>query len=146
MKMMKIYLAGLALLCFLIISLLVYADTIERAELMSVSGISRVFMHEPGCFTFLVKNTDSKKVGQLRVCSNENNVIISEDLEESQSIRVEYSCRPYHHNECNPISSDSSNWNVRTARLTIHLHSVKEIDGAGWNHGKFGSGQTVVVQ
>jgi len=34
-------------------------------------------------------------------------------------------------------------------KLEIHIHSVKsvkDIDGAGWNHGKFGNGETSVVE
>ena len=29
--------------------------------------------------------------------------------------------------------------------LEIHIHSTADIQGGGWNHGKFGSGQTVVI-
>jgi hypothetical protein len=32
------------------------------------------------------------------------------------------------------------------SRLDIHVSSAAQIDGASWNHGKFGSGQTAVIQ
>ncbi len=28
----------------------------------------------------------------------------------------------------------------------IHIHTAKDISGGGWNHGKFGSGQTHVIE
>jgi len=136
-------------LSFLTISLVGCSTGVaEKIEPTTVSGITRVFMHEPGHFTFLVKHADGKKVGQLRVETYRDYTNIVEDLEENQSISVEYSCGS-HRNEfyqCKSIPPNFSNWNVRAMKLTIHLHSVKEMDGAGWNHGKFGSGQTVVVQ
>lgn len=35
---------------------------------------------------------------------------------------------------------------TKHTRCTFHIHSLKEINGAGWNHGKFGSGQTTVIE
>lgn len=32
------------------------------------------------------------------------------------------------------------------ARVTIHVRSIDDVGGAGWNHGKFGSGMTERVQ
>lgn len=32
------------------------------------------------------------------------------------------------------------------AVLEIHIHSPQDIGGGGWNHGKFGCGQTSVVE
>lgn len=29
--------------------------------------------------------------------------------------------------------------------LYIHIHSVRDINGGGWNHGKFGHGKTTVI-
>ena len=34
----------------------------------------------------------------------------------------------------------------RANLLEIHLHSAQEINGAGWSNGKFGNGQTIVVE
>lgn len=31
-------------------------------------------------------------------------------------------------------------------RMTIHIHTPKEVEGGGWNHGKFGSGNTSVIK
>ena len=34
---------------------------------------------------------------------------------------------------------------VESSELSIHVHSVHDINGAGWNHGKFGTGTTVRI-
>jgi hypothetical protein len=31
-------------------------------------------------------------------------------------------------------------------RLDIHIHNLDEIQGGGWNHGKFGRGKTQVIE
>jgi len=36
--------------------------------------------------------------------------------------------------------------NVKYEYLYIHIHSVKDIGGGGWNHGKFGRGNTSVLE
>ena len=136
------------LICFLTISLISCSTKNEEAEPIRVSGITRILMHEPGYFTFLVEHNNSKKVGQLRVVTYKDNTTILEDLQENQSISIEYSCGsfPGEFYQCKPIPLNFSNWSVRAIKLIIHLHSVKEVGGAGWNHGKFGSGNTTVVQ
>ena len=30
--------------------------------------------------------------------------------------------------------------------VEIHIHAAKDVNGGGWNHGKFGSGQTNVIE
>src|SRR3989344_6882557 len=136
-------------LSFLTISLTgCSTNTTEKVTPTTVSGITRVFMHEPGYFTFLVEHNDSKKVGQLRVRTYIDDTDIVYDLQENQPVSVEYSCGSHQNRlyQCKPIPQNFSNWTVWAMKLKIHLHSIKEIDGAGWNHGKFGSGQTIVVR
>ena len=29
--------------------------------------------------------------------------------------------------------------------LDIHIHNIQEINGAGWDHGKFGTGRTNII-
>lgn len=126
----------------------------ENIDPISVSGITRVLMHRPGEFTFLVEHNDSKKIGQLTVVTRRENTVIMRDLEDGQSIRVEYSCFGELQNyayQCKSIPLNFSNWSIRASKLIIHLNSVKEIGGAGWHHG--GSiigdcikGQTTIVQ
>jgi len=39
-----------------------------------------------------------------------------------------------------------SGGNLLMAWMEIHIHSIDEINGGGWNRGKFGKGQTNVIQ
>lgn len=41
-----------------------------------------------------------------------------------------------------------SNWinGACFSYLEIHVHSTQDIEGGGWDHGKFGRGQTTVVE
>jgi hypothetical protein len=144
-EMRKLSFAILSL-SFLTISFVGCSTKIVKSTV--VSGITRVFMHEPGHFTFIVQNTETKILGQLRVEVYSDQVTMLEDLRDDESVRVEYFCG-FHREQpkqCKPIPTDFSNWNLHASQLTIHLHSAKELDGGGWNHGKFGRGQTVVVQ
>jgi len=120
----------------------------EKVEPTTVSGITRVLMHEPDHFTFLVPNTNNKKLGQLRIRTYQNQTTIVTDLQDNESIKIQYLCGNLRVAwSCESIPQDFSTWNVDFAsQLIIHLHSAKDIDGAGWNHGKFGSGNTTVVQ
>jgi hypothetical protein len=34
----------------------------------------------------------------------------------------------------------------RSHCIWIHIHNAQNIEGAGWNHGKFGSGNTIPIQ
>jgi len=45
----------------------------------------------------------------------------------------------------NALFGDDNNKH-RGTLYEIHVHSIKDINGAGWDHGKFGSGSTSVVE
>lgn len=34
---------------------------------------------------------------------------------------------------------------ITSRKIKVHIHSIENINGAGWNHGKFGSGMTVRI-
>jgi len=115
----------------------------EKIESTIVSGITRVLMHERGHFTFLVQHKNHKKLGQLEAKVSASNVKIFEDLRDDETIRVEYFCPS---RNCKPVPVSFSIWSIKPSLLIIHIHSEKEINGAGWNHGKSGSGSTVVIE
>ena len=127
------------LLVFLVVSA---CSASPPAELTKVSGISRILMHEPGHYTFLVEHS-SGKVGQLEIHTGNVAVTMLRDLELDEPTRIEILCRG---RSCKPLPKDFSTWRMYPSTLTIHLSSTKDVDGAGWNHGKFGRGQTVVIQ
>jgi len=42
--------------------------------------------------------------------------------------------------------SDNGNWMERKYDVIFHIRSLKDLNGAGWNHGKFGIGNTVLIE
>ncbi len=117
-----------------------------------VSKVARVFMHEPHRFTFLVKN-DNGSLGQLTVDSA--NIEIIPDVIEVLPMWVVYTCASRYDRQtqnyakiwnCKPLPSNFSHWRTSPAIVKIHIHSAEEINGADWNHGKFGRGQTIAVE
>ena len=40
----------------------------------------------------------------------------------------------------------NGNWVEDTLDVNIHIHSLEDLNGAGWNHGKFGKGNTVPIE
>jgi len=101
----------------------------------TVKNIERVLMHEPGEYTFFYTNPqDPKELLSFRVESIRKLKIFQDVSSEEKSWLTivsrggcEYSC-----------------YGVES--LEIHLHFAEEINGAGWNHGKFGRGQTTVIE
>ena len=87
--------------------------------------IVRVFMHEPGDYSVLVNN-NGELVSKTFACK----IRLIRD--------VPYDEPMYYEGE--------RNRDGYFLRVEIHVHSEKDINGAGWNHGKFGSGQTVEVE
>ena len=87
--------------------------------------VDRVFYHEWGAYTvFLVRD---KKVIEIRLVLPE--------------VRIDA--------ENNSYIEGNIEYNENRTYVThgiLHLKSLKEINGAGWNHGKHGHGQTVEVE
>lgn len=112
-----------------------------------VSTVSQVLMNEPDSFTFLVDLEDSQ-VGQLHLYlgmpKNKVPIKIFRDLKADQQISISYLCGE--NETCQPLPKNFSLWRVNANHLVIHLHSDDEINGAGWNHGKYGKGQTEVIR
>lgn len=108
-----------------------------------VKNIVRVMMHEWNDFTFLVQHPDSRKIGQLKVTTRVVTILTDKNSEELVS--VEYECW---RRSCKEIPKNFSVWFINSAKLTVHLHSVKEINGAGWNSGVKPpqSGQTTILE
>ncbi|MDO8600308.1 MAG: hypothetical protein Q7R73_01645 [bacterium] len=98
-----------------------------------IENVVRIFMHEPGHYTFFIKN--EKTPGELEIKTigvDRNLVKIFTDLLPSKNPWVR------HYTGCSPYPS----WGC----LEIHIRNPQDVQGGGWNHGKFGRGTTVVVE
>lgn len=86
-------------------------------------NFERIFMHEPGVFSILIKIDDSNFCLK-RLPYSENYKFIQDG-----TMRVIIDEQPFD----------------RSAVLKIYLKNINLIEGAGWNHGKFGNGTTIPI-
>lgn len=96
-------------------------------------SVVRIFMHEKNHYTFYIQEPAKKEVQILSfmtVYSSLPKIFTDVPAGELSWIRVGA-----------PFENSRYRWS-----LDIHIHSVSEINGGGWNHGKFGSGQTTVLE
>jgi hypothetical protein len=116
-------------------------DRAKDPNSLKVVNISRIFMHENNMFSFLVpgkhdgnyvlKTYNSlvrggTKDGDENMRRIQSGVVFRFDVLPDKPMWVE-------------VSSDG--W-----LEVVHAHSPASIEGAGWNRGKNGAGQTVVVE
>ena len=107
----------------------------EKTGDRKLERIVRVLMHDPGHFTFLAEQPNTGELIQVTV-----------DLHSNCGVRI-----------LQDVASDQPSWTrwetwtrgggiCDVRNLEIHIHSADEVNGAGWDHGKFGRGQTTVVE
>ena len=99
-------------------------------HIVKYSHIERVFMHDPGQYSFLYRDESSN---QLLSVSGK---IFGSDTYRAKSFLVA------------DVKKEDFCWaevDMNNYTITIHIHNASEISGGGWNHGKFGSGSTSPV-
>jgi len=112
----------------LIISLLFTVGCAQHKTGERTVEVQRVFMHNPGVYSGMY--VDSEK--NVRVIGGYGATTLIIDIPEDRPMWVK---------ETKFSDGIDSYW-----KYEFHVHSIKEVDGGGWNHGKFGSGQTSVVK
>ena len=109
----------------------------RNASEKQILHIERIFMHEPGSFTLFVASPPGSKVlSELYISSRYSGTtpLYVVDVPADQLMWLTY-------------TENRSWWDGdQISNIVIHLHGVDEVSGGGWNHGKFGHGQTEVVQ
>lgn len=129
---------------WLIFWIVVYISLIFCVEFFEVSetkcepdqkieNITRVLMHEHRRWTLIVLPANSTELRMIYLKLVWGYAKVINDVPEGQPMwaRVIW----------------YKQWGEsRIKRLEIHIHSAKDINGAGWNHGKFGHGQTQVIE
>ena len=111
----------------------------ERIEEEKIDNVVRVFWHEGNNFSVMVKPSGTNRLKLIRFpeyhCDTDApGVRIFTDVESDKPMWVSSKVG----------FGGSVKWCVYF--VDIHIHSEKDVDGGGWNHGKFGSGQTSVIQ
>lgn len=96
--------------------------------------VIRIFMHEPTRYSFIIRDNSSRelKIKTVDMNGRREGIKIYADVATTENMWI----RHYGQNEfLSPIEF-----------LEIHIHGVYEIEGGGWNHGKFGRGTTTVIE
>ncbi|MFA6963092.1 MAG: hypothetical protein WC227_00015 [Patescibacteria group bacterium] len=105
-------------------------EAARPATVLRYDNVVRVLMHEPNYFSLYTEQTDSKILGyqEFSDCSFTEIIADVPPGEKMWALKTE-------------IKGTPTKW-----LLQIHIHSPKDINGAGWDHGKYGRGQTVPIE
>ncbi len=105
-----------------------------------INNVVRVFWHEHDRYSVLVERSEGVySIVSLpaNVCvHNGAMVLIIADVPAREKMWVSAKIKRGASNDVNPCIK----------KMEIHVHSPKDVEGAAWNHGKFGSGQTSVIE
>ena len=120
----------------------IYGGITQYQEFKSIKcsrykmNVSQVMMHDDHHYTFFVER-DNGMINKYTF--RYSNPKIFHDVPKRKPMFIEYK-------RC--ISPKKLNKRVYdyTKLISIHLHSATEINGGGWDHGKFGHGQTSVLR
>lgn len=128
-------------------------------EKVVVKNVVRIFMHEPLRYSFLVQENETNvlnlvslphdiKIGKepieisdVPLCAANGN-----SLYRIQNVKFVADVPDGEFMWATAMLSGRTDMHPSVHLLEIHIHSPNDIDGAGWNHGKFGSGSTQVVK
>lgn len=97
-----------------------------------IQYVDRVFMGEPNDYTFIITHEDKSNT-VWRVKSHFMHVEIFNDVPSHERMYVKY----------------KKVWKQGEAiyqYIYIHIHDLKDVEGGGWDHGKFGQGRTQVIE
>jgi len=136
--MKRLILRNLIITFLLAISSLVFSGCGGRDEEVRVDNVVRVFWHEGTLYSFHVREPNSVEIKLVfthyTMCVNQRTYTnILADVPLGNPMWVYYII--------------NHNWDRSCLKvLEIHIHSEKDIEGGGWNHGKFGRGQTSVIR
>ena len=110
-----------------------------------IKNVVRVFMHEPDVYTVYYQKPGSDKIEKEYINSlGTDKVAIIADVAPDEMMHVEFACE--HLVPCENRKGCNKKLCVNMKKAKIHIHSVDDINGAGWNHGRHGRGQTVVIE
>lgn len=107
-----------------IVLMIIYDETLDKSYVVEPTPIQAVYMHRVNEFSVAVYDGERVQI-KLLPRGHHIDIIIKYGLEST------YSCN------INDSGQEGS--------CTITIRTIDEINGAGWNNGKFGSGNTIRV-
>lgn len=116
----------------LVLGIVVAISCKSGADNYKIENVVRVFMHEPDLYTFGVQNPESSEVRMITMKCYDG-VKIFTDVPADKRMWVE-------------VFRTGNGWESNRYRIEIHVYSEKNIEGGGWDHGKFGKGTTQVIK
>lgn len=110
----------------------------KPSKTVHIENIERVFMHERGNYTFLIRaDDDSLKPVTVELRRWDERFIT--DVPDGMPAWATYQLNGQNTDRVCPYDTEPCN-------LIIHLHNTKQLYTAGWDHGKFGSGTMNVIE
>ena len=102
----------------------------RQDEKLEIDEVVRVFMHTPRHWSVLRREQDH----QLRVVEfyNDEAPLIIDDVPDGEDMRLVLV----------PMKGGGSSY----SSWEVHIHKASDVNGAGSDNGKFGHGQTQVIQ
>ena len=120
-----------SLLLFLVVSGCGYKSGEEK----TIQNVVRVFMHEYKHYSVFVREPGTSELKQITLNPEiRGTVRIFADVPEGQNMWV------YTHSFSGGIDIEVG------VDIDIHVHSEKNIEGAVWDHGKLGRGNTHIIE
>lgn len=107
----------------------------EKIPDEKITNVARIFMHEPHRFSVFIQSPQSQEVivRELK-CHREDGVKFFTDVAPTENAWILLQFR----------NVGRFGWDI--TNIVMHIHNVQEMEGAGWDHGKHGRGQTQVIQ
>lgn len=107
-----------------------------------IDNVVRVLWHHGHSYGVFVRHPDTNQLEPIEFptyqCEQSkppNQVfVVTEDADPNRSMWVDYAW------------NDNAWSGICVHKLHIHIHSEKDIEGGAWNRGKFGRGQTIVIE
>jgi hypothetical protein len=126
------FIAALVAVLFIGICLFCLSSCDNGPKQEKIENVVRIFMHEPGHYSLMIQlsGSISATMRTVNLSGCEPKFIMDAPKDGEMWVYIEY---PRLENDNRGIAD-------------FHIHSENDIDGGGWNHGKFGSGQTQVIR
>lgn len=113
------------------------AGCAERERLVQYSNVKQLLMHETNHYSLVITDENNgAEIIDLEGFHGQNTIKIYFDVPDhkDQWAKIDFYTPP--------LGDD----NEKVRQGEVHLHYNSKINGAGWDHGKFGKGQTVEVE
>lgn len=134
-----------SVIAFIALAILGCGD--QRQPELRIDNVVRVFMHEPHRYTLFAQRPETKELAvyEFSIRKGFEYRRANGEILKRCDIRL---LADVPNGE--PMWATSERWGSSPPGadcvLTIHLHDPTEIDGGGWDHGKFGHGTTHAIE